>query len=374
MSSAPAGEAPSSGLAPPSKRRRGGPEPLAALAGLPEEEKRKRLIALLQADLAGSGDRVDKAWRMPELTADGRTADAGPGFSFDYRIAHVSLSGAGWEDLTKACRMVFALDGSSWWPCGAEPRCLAESVARAVFEQHARGAAFDPARSGAEWWAQVRQSGHPEEAIQFHWDTDEAAVEQRGVNVHPHISTVTYLTHCGAPTLVVDRRNSLRPDDAASVRGPIRSGLLSYPQQGKHVAFDGQLLHGTVPRAVAEDGERVTFLVNVWLNHRPSGCRRVPKALARRCGAAGAGVALQEVAAPAAEEVAGAADDQLEVTFSRREGDASAARHRLLVPLPPPPATPGATQLPRWPEASGAGLWAAEPCDRGPAGLSSAPA
>ena len=32
-------------------------------------------------------------------------------------------------------------------------------------------------------------SGHSEEGIQFHWDTDEVAVERHGVNVHPHLST-----------------------------------------------------------------------------------------------------------------------------------------------------------------------------------------
>ena len=30
------------------------------------------------------------------------------------------------ENLTKTCRFVFPLDGSSWMPCTAEPRCLAE--------------------------------------------------------------------------------------------------------------------------------------------------------------------------------------------------------------------------------------------------------
>ena len=72
--------------------------------------------------------------------------------------------------------------------------------------------------------------------------------------------------------------------------------LRRYTEVGKHVAFDGRLLHG-VARALAssaargggrgdggegsdgagqegaednqQEGSRMTFLVNVWLNHRP---------------------------------------------------------------------------------------------------------
>jgi len=37
---------------------------------------------------------------------------------------------------------------------------------------------------------QVRESGHEEEAIGMHWDKDEALVDEQGINVHPHLSTV----------------------------------------------------------------------------------------------------------------------------------------------------------------------------------------
>ena len=39
------------------------------------------------------------------------------------------------------------------------------SKAMAIFEHHTAGCEFDPARSGAEWWSQVRQSGHREEGM-----------------------------------------------------------------------------------------------------------------------------------------------------------------------------------------------------------------
>ena len=80
--------------------------------------------------------------------------------------------------------------------------------------------------------------------------------------------------------------------------------FLSYPQVGKHVSFDGSWLHGALP-ALARPGEdepsshtsspkakskspkktktktkRVTFLVNVWLNHAPSTACRLPDSVA----------------------------------------------------------------------------------------------
>ncbi|CAK9090377.1 Uncharacterized protein SCF082_LOCUS42628 [Durusdinium trenchii] len=183
--------------------------------------------------------------------------------------------------------MVFALDGSSWMSCKAEPQCLAERLAQEIFRFHVgTDSSFDPERSGAEWWAQVRDTGHEEEGIQFHWDTDEAAVERHGINVHPHLSTVTYLTDCGAPTLILDCRNTRTPCETSQVYGEISGGALSWPERWKHIAFDGQLLHGTVPGGQGgQGGRRITFLVNIWLNHRPSNCRRLSKALRRRVAA-----------------------------------------------------------------------------------------
>ena len=40
------------------------------------------------------------------------------------------------------------------------------------------------------------------ETIRFHWDKDEDLVDEQGIAVFPHLSTVTYLTHYGAPTVV----------------------------------------------------------------------------------------------------------------------------------------------------------------------------
>lgn len=321
----------SKGSTPPRRGR----DPLAQLAGLSEAEKRKRLLELLCEDVCGESDSdisLDEGWKMPELGVDGRTADAGEAMSFDFRMCDVGLGEVEvFDQLRRSCRLVHPLDGSSWLPCGAEPRCLAERVAAEIFAYHTRGAVFDPARSGAEWWAQVRQGGHREERIQFHWDTDECAVERHGVNIHPHLSTVTYLTDSGAPTMVVECRNPRQPGSISSIYGPIQRGLLSHPRIGKHIVFDGQLLHGTVPQP-AEKGERVTFLVNVWLNHKPSNCRPLPEEMAAHLGILGHTAAAVEFMGSQLPKTikCESAQNFLETHFARQELYFS----KVVAPLP----------------------------------------
>ena len=133
--------------------------------------------------------------------------------------------------LTRDCRLVFALNSSNWLAASAEPRCSLEAVARAIFERHTGGATYDAARSGCEWWAQVRTSGDAAEAIEFHWDCDEYCCDVHDVHVSPALSSVTYLGDCGAPTLVlaVPSPHSASQDLAAA-HGPIEGGTLSYPR------------------------------------------------------------------------------------------------------------------------------------------------
>jgi len=302
------------------------------LARLSAAEQRQKLLDWLRADLCNgqAHDRDDPKWKMPALTSDGRTTDAGPTLQFVFRECNIGLSDEGLMQLRRACRLAFALDGSSWMPCKGAPRCFAESIALAIFEHHTQGAHFDPAKSGAEWWGQVRNSGDVEEGIQCHWDTDEAAVERDAINIHPHLSTVTYLTDCGAPTLIVDRRNPLKADDVPkAVYGRIKHGLLSPPSIGKHVVFDGQLLHGTAPQVGGlAAGQRVTFLVNVWLNHRPSNCYRLRKSMALRLGGQGLSLQLTPLK-PVAKSLKDPAEVILETTFGRCHHE-----HKLSVPLP----------------------------------------
>ena len=130
---------------------------------------------------------------------------------------------------------------------------------------------------------------------------------RKGTTVTPQLSSVTYLTDVGAPTCVaqaaVDATGNMVPP------GDGHSFYLSHPRRGKHVVFDGGLLH-CVPAtlscrapsspnaAAAADAvaaadrpspphaphggsgggrRRATVLVNVWLNYRPAATAALPQ-------------------------------------------------------------------------------------------------
>ena len=72
---------------------------------------------------------------------------------------------------------------------------------------------------------------------------------------------------------------------------------MSFPHAGKHLCFDGTLLHGC-PHALAVEMEaeirpeiraeirRLTLLVNLWRRHRPAGPRPLPRRVAESLGGA----------------------------------------------------------------------------------------
>jgi len=181
--------------------------------------------------------------------------------------------------------------GAFWMPAGATPANALEGLARRIFDFHVAEAPrpINPESSGCEWWANVTRSDLLESAqtgdIGFHFDKDERAYEKLGLVVHPLLSTVTYLTDDGAPTVVL-------PDVVLDGKGaggsyqrcnapplPSRSdALLVPPRVGRHLSFDGRWLHGAPaclrPAPAAKPYERITFLVNVWINHRPAGSER----------------------------------------------------------------------------------------------------
>lgn len=213
-----------------------------------------------------------------------------------------------------------------WVPArGMKARCQLEQMALDIFHHHVPpGHHYDPETSGAEWWAQIRPSPEgtgrysmhddkPDElstsGISFHWDKDEDLRQLTGgtTYLHPHISTVTYLTDLGGPTVALNHRvhnltgEWLSPEDTVE-------GFVSWPKTGKHLSFDGRFLHAapadlmqpgvweeqiTVPEVSCADNEkkkqeerllrrrhrRVTFLVNVWLNFKPFDVKPFPETM-----------------------------------------------------------------------------------------------
>ena len=173
--------------------------------------------------------------------------------------------------------------GQTFWVGASDtPRCTLETLAQDIFRFHTKHAEYDPALSGAEWWTQVIDRN---DDIGWHWDKD-YAMEHNGINVHPHLGTVSYFSSGrGAPTLVLDCRAPMETVD--SCESDASTVWVSCPVQGKHMCFDGRFLHSASAelahemegdawdtsnaqgKGKKEEEPRVTFLVNVWLNHRP---------------------------------------------------------------------------------------------------------
>lgn len=212
------------------------------------------------------------------LDEDGRVGHHGPPLKYDFQHFTADFDAVDVQTLRRDCKVAFTARakrrgdqysaGKTFWVrADADPSTTLERLALAIFRHHAGHTDFDPARSGAEWWTQVI---HLEDEIGWHWDRDYGLEEDTGFKLHPHIATVTYLSDTGAPTLVLH----------GAVEGPamaVERVHVSWPWVGKHIAFDGRWLHGAPPdladlaEAPAESTakRRCTFLVNVWLNHKP---------------------------------------------------------------------------------------------------------
>jgi len=219
-----------------------------------------------------------------------------------------------------------------WMPAdGTKARFSLEQFALDIFHRHVppNGLDYDRESSGAEWWCQLRPSpvmgrhnavrcseqdrdgddaNNAEDpftnGISFHVDKDEELRILTGGStyVHPHISTITYLTDLGSPTLIMDCQvhpltgEWIVPDESVE-------GFVSWPSVGKHTSFDGRYLHAAPPDLMGEknafqkqlelaskndDGDskkqtrrrrRVTFLVNVWLNYKPYDVHDFPESM-----------------------------------------------------------------------------------------------
>lgn len=223
-----------------------------------------------------------------------------------------------------------------WMPCeGRKAQCRLEKMALEVFRHHVPVECnYDAATSGAEWWVQIRpsppagrysmhakddspgaregdnqQEDMSKKGISYHWDKDEDLRLMMGgtMNIHPHISTVTYLTDLGAPTVVLNHRvDNLTGEYLSPPSNSDPEAFVSWPSRGKHLSFDGRYLHAA-PGDLMDIGEfeeqcrikegkaegksgkevttvkrrhrRVTFLVNIWLNHKPFNVEPFPEGM-----------------------------------------------------------------------------------------------
>ncbi|GAX19851.1 hypothetical protein FisN_1Lh693 [Fistulifera solaris] len=191
-------------------------------------------------------------------------------------------------------------------PSVMKPRCAIEAFVLDLFHRHVTDKTlYLPEQSGAEWWTLVMDESEENEKeddnededddeqgdeVGMHFDADYGLEEQApNLLVHPRIATVTYLSDSGAPTVVFNKK-SPPPTNIDSLGGEIRTAWLSQPSVGKHIAFDGRLLHGApatfFPAMQGQHSceleeppnkkvksepnkKRYTILVNIWLNHCP---------------------------------------------------------------------------------------------------------
>lgn len=256
-------------------------------------------------DHEDSGSADDSESEAPELAVDqhGRVVAQIPSSCYRFR----SFSGVFAEDTAlslradccKAARSVRDVhseseysEGQTFW-IGANdtPRCSLERLAQDVFRLHTgvEGCAFDAERSGAEWWCLAMDAESSQ--VAWHWDKD-YSLEQSGINISPHLATVTYLSDVGAPTVMIDKTCST--DYSADISGDAHTAFLSRPAFGKHIVFDGRFLHAapgelslwadssdhlsqsqrspsagegaSAAGTAAQPAQRVSFLVNIWLN------------------------------------------------------------------------------------------------------------
>ena len=130
-------------------------------------------------------------------------------------------------------------------------------------------------------WVQCKPANQAE--LRMHWDKDEELRVRTGVCVCPALSTVTYLSGTGsAPTVVLE--GATVTNQSKSVPAVLPSALVSYPHTLKHLKFNGELAHAVVPelsRQPSANSTRVTALVNIWIDHKPFGVKRLPEPLAK---------------------------------------------------------------------------------------------
>jgi predicted metalloenzyme YecM len=191
--------------------------------------------------------------------------------------------------------------------------CDLELFAREVYQHHVQSYMSHLSTSangtttvgGAEWWVQVKPAGSSHAPVNLHYDKDETLAESFGLGSFPTLSTVTYLTDAqdNVPTIVFPRTYN------DEIELSIESMLISHAVKGKHLVFDGRLLHGApAHRALLrhrgcnssrEDGNdtndesvlttslRVTLLVNIWLSGKPACVDVLPESIRSkvRCAA-----------------------------------------------------------------------------------------
>lgn len=185
--------------------------------------------------------------------------------------------------LVAAAQAMFSNVGNVTYWVGATdaPQTLMEQFALQVFWYHVKRLGWSRdalARlgqvAGAEYWVQKRSPRQPlrRRSINWHYDKDEALIEDYGIMIHPVVATATYFCQGGAPLVALTKPLlNAGPDCTVDLptKDSVADAFMVFPCRGRHVAFRGSMLHGCPAELEGQQTERLSILVNVWLHHRP---------------------------------------------------------------------------------------------------------
>lgn len=165
------------------------------------------------------------------------------------------------------------------WQPKAKPRRfsieqLIELVARVDFPDGVPGEI-----EGAEYWVEVRKNGGRDGHNALLFDKDVGYATNQQQMRFPALSTITFLTDGGAPTVVLNRTTDTR--GSQFVPAVPSQGYLTVPVAGKHLRFSGRAQHGLVGEACTNscDEDVVVIRINWWAHESPEPpyCRRLSK-------------------------------------------------------------------------------------------------
>eukprot|EP00494_Astrolonche_serrata_P028796 UN29063 len=119
---------------------------------------------------------------------------------------------------------------------------------------------------GAEWWITATKEG---EDVGLHYDKDEGIASTEWWIKFPLLSTLTYLTPFGAPTLVIDQHTDHRGNHEWPKEA--KHGWISMPKENRHCYWQSDLHHGVFGASGPlgqnfnnKEHKRLTLAINLW--------------------------------------------------------------------------------------------------------------
>ena len=193
------------------------------------------------------------------------------------RVFEDALSTTLIEQLSTEIEVVFPSEGrkvrSFWIPINGsiypanQPLAMGKAVA-VLHDLAYPGGSHNSGIVGAEFWAQSRPAGA---FIDPHFDKDEFLLRSEGLMRMPCLSTVTYLSALGGPTVIFNQ--TATADKLVSPAAPDEAYFV-WPRRSRHAVFQGDMYHAVRGDLAVTGGHRVTFLINWWARDLTEGDQR----------------------------------------------------------------------------------------------------